>query len=808
MADNELKLRVVVDAGGAISVFNELGEEIKKTEQNTKQAGQGFSDFQAQIVSLYSGLGLAKEAFGAISGAIGTIGHSIKEGARLADLEAGLDNLAKKAGTTASVLTGELNEAFGETIENSELMRIANEGLIAKLDPTAFDEIAKAARSYADTIGGDAKEEFEAFIAGLARGDDRFLKSRGILLDNEQAFKDYAEQIGVAKDRLNELQKAEAIKAAATRALVSQVDRLGEVTNDAGDEFERLRAILVNVRDQFYKSIGGSQELAKQLSAVNDEIEKLIQGAKIWIEIINKSAGQTLWETIVGANDTAGYVFIKDILGEIADTVINTGDALDSAANSAGKLGDTLVSVGDVSGTIFGPGNQEGQLEFAKNYWATQDKGAKVAADSIRDARKAAEEFQDEQEQLRLEILNNGGFGPGNDQGQIDFERAKKASAGFFGYDIGLDSGLETVLADSLSDVAATAIKSAFSGEALHNEDWAQMGGSIAGSISNHFLPGSGPIAEALTEGLIGMLDSADPSRLARQSVDKYFADLFDKNRLQILIDGQLTELNDLVFNHGSFAEGTFDDAFQGLEPAAREAFSGVGMAFEEMTGTISDIGGQLGSVLVNNLGGDLNNLQLLVSATGSSFEDLRKAVVKAALDGRTSFLEAQSALNGLGQLAENGIPGKIGAVSEALRNMQNAGSTGGRVTIDALRDIGAEALELGSHTLPELQAQLLASGESTASGIQTVMDALSHAGIQSIENLANATDEQLISILSELESKDFLQNMGNKVDELLGKLNSIPEKIESRVIINVESRGDTKALEQAAALGPGQRTV
>lgn len=808
MADNELKLRVVVDAEGAIRVFNDLGTEIKKTEQSTKEAGQGFSDFQAQIVSLYSGLGLAKDAFAAVSGAIGTIGHTIKEGSRLADLEAGLANLAKQAGTTASVLTDGLNQAFGGTIENAELMRIANEGLIAKLDPSAFDEIAKAARSYADTIGGDAKSEFEAFINGLARGDDRFLKSRGILIDNEEAFKDYAEQIGIAKDKLNELQKAEALKAAGTRALVSQVDRLGEVTNDAGDEFDRLKSILINVRDQFYKSIGGSEALSKQLRAVNDEIEKLIQGAKIWIEIINKSAGQTLWETIVGANDTAGFVFINDVLGKIANKVLTTGDALDSAADGARELGDTLNSVGEAGESIFGPGNQEGQLEFVKNYWDAQEKGAKAAANSIRDARKAEEEFQDQQEQLRAEILSNGGFGPGNTQGVADFKRAKDARSGFFGFDIGLDTELESVLASSLSGALSSAIKSAFGGDALHNEDWAQMGGSVAGSISDYFLPGSGPIAEALTEGLIGMFDSADPSRLARQSVDKYFADLFDKNRLQILIDGQLTELNDLVFNHGSFAEGTFDDAFQGLEPAAREAFAGVGMAFEEMTGTIADIGGQLGSVLVNNLGGDLNNLQLLVSATGSSFEELRKSVIKAALDGRTSFLQTQSALNGLGELAQNGIPGKIGAVAEAFQNMQNAGSTGGRVTIDALRDIAAEALELGQHTLPELQAQLLQSGVSTASGIQTVMDALSHAGIQSIENLANATDEQLISILSELESKDFLKNMGNKVDELLGKLNSIPEKIESRVIINVESRGDTKALEQAAALGPGQRTV
>ena len=204
------------------------------------------------------------------------------------------------------------------------------------------------------------------------------------------------------------------------------------------------------------------------------------------------------------------------------------------------------------------------------------------------------------------------------------------------------------------------------------------------------------PILGNIVESIFG---GEDAGTTARKAADKFFADAFDANRLQVIIDGQLKEISDLVFKGDSlfggevdFTDGTFSNFLASLPGEAQAAFNGVGLAFEDLLGIGQDVGGQLAAVFANNVGGSLNNLQLLVQSTGKSFEELRGFVVEAFLDGKISALEAQTALNGLAQVAQKGIPDAIGATVQAFDNLKAAGVKGGRALIDALQDIGFEA--------------------------------------------------------------------------------------------------------------------
>lgn len=408
----------------------------------------------------------------------------------------------------------------------------------------------------------------------------------------------------------------------------------------------------------------------------------------------------------------------------------------------------------------------------------------------------------------------------------------KGGKGGFFSDILGIsDEQMDALTSDiqsSLGDALGNGIRGAFEG--ANGEDYRKMvsdfggdvGGSFGTAIGDSIAPGFGQVigpvfevlGEKLFDGIAGMfgMGEEDPGTTARKEADKYFADLFDANRLSLVIDGQLRQISDLVFKgetlfggNVDFADGTFDDYLSSLPAIAQQAFGGVGLAFERLLDNAGVISGQIGAVIANNIGGDLNNLQVLVKSTGMSFDQLKDATVDAFLKGEISASQAQSAMIGIQTIAEDGIPGALGDVVKAFKNVQDAGSKGGAYLIDAIQDVGFEAKELGLKTFPELQDFLLKNSDFTAEQIQQVFGALSAAGITSVDQLTSATTEQLLPALSQLEQVGFLQDIQAKKDQLtdlIQQVDSLPDKIEKRIVFNVETRTDSNTQQFASQGG------
>lgn len=331
------------------------------------------------------------------------------------------------------------------------------------------------------------------------------------------------------------------------------------------------------------------------------------------------------------------------------------------------------------------------------------------------------------------------------------------------------DSGKDIgdVLGASIASAAGDALTSLFNGDSIDAKALgAKLGSDLGAGIAESIAPGTGPIGAALGNALGsaigGLFSSKDgPGTAARKQADTFFADLFSANRLSVIINGQLVQLKDLVFGSGgTFADGTFDAVFQSLPDAARNAFAGVGAAFEELLGVSEDIAGQIAAVLANNLVGGINdtanavnNLQLLVEASGKSFEELGNAILKAFNDGKLSAEEAQSALQGLKATLEKGIPGAVGAVAQAFNNVASAGSRGGRALLDAIGDVGAEARELGINDFPSLAAVMVNTFGLSAQAVAQFFEAAKVAGLNSVAELANASQETLLAVATNIQA-------------------------------------------------------
>jgi len=873
VADNDTTITVRVDDQGATSFFDTLGNKLDATRTVTDEASSSINLFGKNITDL-------KSAFSLVANAARNFIGILEEGSRIDDIEASFDGLAQAAGASGDAILTKLNSALSNTIPNVDLMKNANELLLGGIDPSKFELIAKAARQFGEVTGGSAKDGMEALTNSLLRGNDKALKTLGIVVDNKKALDDFAASIGTTADQLNEAGKVEAIRTANLKALEEQSSKLAEVTDDAGDRVAQLTTAYENEWGQIQKNIATNESLLTLLgdlikatstftNVVLDSI-KALQGQDIEFNRGIQVIKQVTIELLKGANAQQAYALAitktmqaeqehnnvlniakKGLLGmeagleDVKQETKKTGEEVDkntknfieqnNALKEAKKKSDELadsqkdlaLQIQKLSGTgglseltkrigavveQFEAGNISGE-DLAKALTSMQSEivkttdDAKIFAAALSDGQKAGEAwFKEGQEDIELyqkalkEAAESGRsvvdvlVNPDNIGGEDIGESIGEQIAA------GVSNGIMTILDGD--------IKSGFKSIAgdLGSLGGSKLGEAIGGPIGSQIGAQLGQvIGEKLVDGIASFFGSDSAATKARKEIDKFFADAFDANRLLVIIDGQLQAIKDLDLGGSEFgnAGAGFFDALKNLSPEAQSAFNGVALGFSGLLDQGTEFATNLAAALTNNVGGSLNNLQLLVQASGKSFEELRGTVVEAFLDGQLSALEAQTALQGIQNLAEDGIPGALGAAGEAFENLIASSAKGGRASTDALRDIGAEAKELGLKTIPQLISYLVNTAGKSSESVQQVMAALATYGIDSIDEISKATDEQLIPVLANLQANGFnFAAATDSVNDLTTQLEKLPSSKDVQINIKVNTTKEgQEALKNAVAV-------
>lgn len=226
------------------------------------------------ITGINQALELLQKGYRTIASAADTAARAIERGADFADVEAGFNRLAGQAGTTGEKLRNDLSRAALDTVTNFNLMKKASEELRAGLKPDEIVEITKAAKQFADEDGKSFEERLDSIAQSVIRGDDRFLKNLGIIIDNQEAYAEFAKKIGVATESLNELGKAQALREAAVAALAKRNKELGQSAVDAGDKIKQIETAFRNTLDAQLKNIAASEQ-------TNEALDKLAKLAPI-----------------------------------------------------------------------------------------------------------------------------------------------------------------------------------------------------------------------------------------------------------------------------------------------------------------------------------------------------------------------------------------------------------------------------------------------------------------------------------------------------------------------------------------------
>jgi hypothetical protein len=733
---NDIEIQIRLEAEKTRQQLAELTKSVDKLSGSLSNASKAADKTENDLNSLASNAGkLATGAIVSLTGAFFAFRKVIDIGDKLGDVRNGFEETARSAGVLSDKLLKDLNAASKNAVTNLSLMSQATKALELGIAADQIDDLAFAAQRYADNHGKDFVDSFDQLITAVKTGRQSTLDLFGTVNDGSLVIDKFTE--------------AQAASFEATKSVSDVLDEMEKNFVDALREaaaFINESTILVNsliaIKEAGEAVVGVLQSIANALPKASSVLQALSGVPGIGPVAGSLATQLKVYEDLYAFSTklTTAFAGTAKVSNTAATEIVKVGKGSETAAKGmkeAEKAANALKSaISNISKSV-GFDQFPGLTGQVKGIFAGSD-DPKVLADAFAklagETQKAGVPLEELLERIRSvkeELKDADAFA--FDFAKEAFEDASAAAAQFNDTLLNLGSDLSNLFSTISS------------GDAFDVGNFGNTFGNIGSVIAGPIGGQIGSLVGGLTDTIATLFSSEDAGTTARKAVDKYFADLFDEDRLSVIVGGKLKRINDLAF------EGNFN-APEGGIPAG---FIGVGAGFEQLLGVTEDISGQIAAVLSNNVGGSLNNLQLLVQATGVSFLELGDAIIESFLNGALSIQEAQVALEGLAQVFTAGIPGAIGAIDEAYTNFQIAiaEDRGSRALIDSIRDIGAEAQELGVRTLPALADQLTRVFGFSANQVAAFFDAMKATGITSIQQLVDASTSTLIAFAANFQN-------------------------------------------------------
>jgi hypothetical protein len=300
------------------------------------------------------------------------------------------------------------------------------------------------------------------------------------------------------------------------------------------------------------------------------------------------------------------------------------------------------------------------------------------------------------------------------------------------------------------------------------------LGGALGATIGGALTLGiAAPVGAAVGAGIGAGLDDArnQLGQQIKETIGPTFITLGD-----LVFSGFTKFAGDVKFGVEAAGQGfnAFSSYFNTLSADVQNSFTGIGLAFGKLNGIASEEARLIGTALANNIGGNLVNLQILIEATGESFQNLSEAIIESFLNQELSIDEAYNSLLQLQKLYAKGIPDAIGAVGQAIKNFNDAikSNAPGRVAIKALKDIAEEGKE-ANRTFQDVVTEWATSMGLGAEEVQLLFAVLKSQGITSLDQLAAASNSILLGVLKGV--MDIKNGVIQTVDEA-NKLPRAPE--------------------------------
>jgi len=163
-------------------------------------------------------------------------------GAELKETAGVFDRVAAAAGISSRELI-KLTQSSTGVLSKTEIQALANQLELVGVGMERLPQLAQIAESIADATGKSTKDVLETLISGTARTSDRMLRLIGINVQFKEGMTEDQKQAQFLNDVLS---KGADI-----------VQRLGDNTVSAADNFDRAKTSMHNFHDEMAKMISG-----------------------------------------------------------------------------------------------------------------------------------------------------------------------------------------------------------------------------------------------------------------------------------------------------------------------------------------------------------------------------------------------------------------------------------------------------------------------------------------------------------------------------------------------------------------------
>lgn len=165
--------------------------------------------------------------------------------------------LTRNAKISSETLKEGLEHAAGGLIEETELLRAANQALVTMGNSAArLPEILELSRKVAMVFGGDALERFKELNEAIESGRTRQLRHMGIVIDANQAYKVYAESIGASVNELSEHGRRQAILNAVLEKGNSNFKGVNASANEATNALKEFKVAVSEIKEAVVVAFG------------------------------------------------------------------------------------------------------------------------------------------------------------------------------------------------------------------------------------------------------------------------------------------------------------------------------------------------------------------------------------------------------------------------------------------------------------------------------------------------------------------------------------------------------------------------
>jgi hypothetical protein len=809
---NNIEIKVVVDATGAIKLLDQTGKEIGKLEQAAGKGDKGITKLQGSIIALDSALNVASRAFRSLH-QIGAAFFSLMDRAdKVEDLTSAFNNLHGGAAAARKELEA-LQKATAGTMTKMDLMAAANKAALVGLDDGSdrIKKLAEAAKVLGEAAGKGTAESFDALVKAVGTGATRAAKELGVLIKAKKEDETQSQFMARAMDEI-----------------ISKMREVGESSESGASIAETVGVAWQNLGDDF--AVAASQ---------SDTAKEALIGLKAAIDAIKPQALVSIGDAVIGvtqevikmAYETGTAMMegldavtpgkMKGSLAEGAQVLLKAYENLGKGATKSAEAVKAHTKIVKEGGTAGGAAAKKTD-ELAKAYKKLQQQiqemtgagGLSKMAQEVKDVLIAQEQGVLTSEQAAAALEKMAEAYKGSADGMTDFSAAlKDGEAELRTYQDEVKKTQEEM--QKLADEGAGRLTDVFS--SLGSELGINFSGGFMDAVQQ-FMSGSFPETMAMLGGpeaglIMGIgstivnsigLDKIfssvknlfggnDPQQEFRDSVDEWFKQAFDGKRIKLIINGEMQELEGLDLSQ-------YVGGLDGLSPEQAGGFLNVAEGIKGLFGeSFEGFGGQLASALAASVD-NLNNLQMLFEQIGLTAEQAGQAVEDAFLNGDLSAGQFLQSSRQIEDLYTQGIPGAVGATDQAIKNFAEGALTSGRIAKDALGDMAAELLEKNpAATLEDLRKELIAAGTS-AEDTEKIMASFGKNGIDNLEELTNITTEQTASIVDDLEKQGYAFDKPiEKADELIKRLEELEGKHVTTYVDIVETTIHKEETVQAA---------